>query len=226
MTSLVLCKESVDENTYTSKIIDKNFELDNTKLFKKLEWLFIKLYLIGFLLFHFSPKTKFFPLNKDNRKWAFYWISWKYLYNTIILQRKSSSPCPFYREKNWGLTLLTLLEFGSFIEIVWELIFSTFPLFHWLFMSVWLIKLCWLFLTTSLRIYLNAWSIIIAVTKVCWPRISFVIQGRVRSDLRCAELSSFKCDALAKQEDDWWRQWWVRKLKTGKCCPFIIPLSA
>lgn len=131
MTFLILCKESVDENTYTSKITDKNFELDNTKLFKKLEWfewLFIKLYLIGFFLFHFSPNTKLFPLDKDNRKWVFYWIRWVYLYNTIILQRKSSSPCPFHRGKNWGLTLLTLLEFGSSIEIVCELIFSIFPL--------------------------------------------------------------------------------------------------
>lgn len=59
-----LCKESVDEYTYTSKIIDKDLELDNTKLFKKLEWLFIKLYFIGFFLFHFSPKTKFFLLIK------------------------------------------------------------------------------------------------------------------------------------------------------------------
>ena len=32
----MLSKESVDEYTYTSKIIDKDFELDNTKLFKKL----------------------------------------------------------------------------------------------------------------------------------------------------------------------------------------------
>ena len=131
-----------------------------------------------------------------------------YLYNTIILQRKWSSPFPFHRKKNWGLTLLTLLEFGNFIEIVSELIFSTFPLFHWLFMSVWVIKLWtlegWLFLITSLGIYLNAWSIVIAVTKVV--ELGFCLWYKEGSEVTCDVQNSLVLSAVL----------WVSKRMTGE----------